>query len=101
MPGLDTKLGRHLCAGALANLALTLLISVIAAIPLRQGQRWAFWACLIPIVVYSIPILTIDAIYVVPSHRVMTLAPGFAGLIFSLLCLALTAPALFSRSQSR
>jgi hypothetical protein len=97
MPGLETKLGRHLCAGALANLALTLLISVVAAIPLRQGHRWAFWACLIPIVVYSIPILIIDAIYVTPAHRVVTLAPGVAGLAFALVCLALVAPALFSR----
>jgi hypothetical protein len=98
-PGLQTKLGRHLCAGALANFALTLLISIVAAIPLRQGHRWAFWACLIPIVFYSIPILTIDAIYVTPAHRIVTLAPGVAGLIFSLVCLALVAPAIFSRSR--
>ncbi len=95
MPGLHTKIGRHLVAGALANLALTLLISVIAAIPLRRGQRWAFWACLIPIVIYSIPILLIDGVYVTPAHRVVTLAPGFAGLLFSLICLALVASAIF------
>ena len=98
-PGVQTKIGRHLMAGALANLALTLVLSVIAAIPLRNGQRWAFWAFLIPIIVYSIPILIVDAIYVTPANRAVTLAPGLAGLVFSLVCLALIAPTFFSGSQ--
>lgn len=96
-PGLGAKVGWHLVAGALANFAFSLVLSVVAAIPLRQGHRWAFWAFLVPIAVYAVPILTIDAIYVNPENRLVTLAPGVAGVLFSVLCLAFVAPAIFSR----
>ena len=41
--------GRHLWAGALANASVALLLIAIAAVPLRRGEKWAFWAYLIPI----------------------------------------------------
>lgn len=47
-PGVADKVGRHLLAGALANLSLSLLFAIIAAVPLRRGQRWAAWACVLP-----------------------------------------------------
>ena len=83
--------GRHLWAGALANACLALLLMAIAAIPLRRGEKWAFWAYLIPIAVYGLPIAILDTIYVSRPSLLMTLAPQLAGLAAVAVGLALCA----------
>ena len=83
--------GRHLWAGALANACVALLLIVIAAIPLRRGEKWAFWAYLIPIAVYGLPVAILDTIYVSRPNLLMTLAPQLAGLAAVAVGLALCA----------
>lgn len=68
-PSLWARAGRHLWAGALANASVAVLLIVIAAIPLRRGEKWAFWA-------YPVPI----ALYAPREHLLRTPAPQFAGL---------------------
>ncbi|TMQ58682.1 MAG: hypothetical protein E6K76_07195 [Candidatus Eisenbacteria bacterium] len=63
-PALDTMLGRHHIAGALANLALVLLGMSIVAGPYRRGDRWAHWVQWIPLLAYGVPILCIDGYHV-------------------------------------
>jgi hypothetical protein len=87
--------GRHLWAGALANACVALLLIVIAAIPLRRGEKWAFWAYLIPIALYGLPIAILDTIYVSRPNLLMTLAPQLAGLAAVAVGLALCAMEIF------
>ncbi len=101
MPDLSTKVGRHLCAGALANASLTVLLVIIAAIPLRQGYRWAFWAYLVPLVIYGLPILLIDASHVSRANLVTTLAPQVAGDLVVIIGLVLVAPTLEKSTKQR
>lgn len=92
---LDTAVGRHLWAGALANTALVLVGLAIVLGPLRRGEAWAFWVMLIPIAVYAIPILVIDATHVPRETWVATLAPQIAGLAVGAVGFALTARGLW------
>lgn len=87
--------GRHLWAGALANACVALLLIAIAAIPLRRGEKWAFWAYLIPIALYGLPIAILDTIYVSRPNLLMTLAPQLAGLAVVAVGLALCAMEIF------
>ena len=48
-PEVATTMGRLLVAGALANASLACTLFLIAVIPLRRGQRWAFWTLCLPI----------------------------------------------------
>ena len=99
-PDPHTRVGRHLIAGALANLALALILGLIAAVPLRRGQRWAFWAYVIPLGIYGVPVLLMDSTYVSSEHLIATLVPQLLGLVLSILGLILVAPAVFGRSPS-
>ena len=63
-PSLETMLGRHHVAGALANGALVLVGLAIVFGPYRRGDRWAHWVHWIPVLAYGIPILCIDGAYV-------------------------------------
>jgi hypothetical protein len=89
--------GRHLWAGALANACVALLLIVIAAIPLRRGEKWAFWAYVIPIAVYGLPIAILDTLYVPKDHLLLTLAPQFAGLTAVAVGLALCAMEIWEK----
>ena len=54
---LGSPLGRHLFAGALGLGSLSLLLAVIAAGPLRRGEKWAFWAYAVAFLVVSVPVV--------------------------------------------
>lgn len=99
-PDLHTKLGRHLVAGALANLALAVTLGLVAGVPLRQGHRWAFWAYVVPFAIYGIPVLIMDSTYVSREHLLGTLVPQVVGLALSIAGLVLVAPAVLRRSSS-
>ncbi len=86
-----TAAGRHLWAGALANAGVALLLIAIAAIPLRRGEKWAFWAYLVPIAVYGLPIAILDTLFAPRSALLWTLAPQMAGLAVVAAGLALCA----------
>ena len=87
--------GRHLWAGALANACVALLLIAIAAIPLRRGEKWAFWAYLIPVAVYGLPIAILDTLFAPRGTLLRTLAPQLAGLAAVAVGLALCAMDLF------
>jgi hypothetical protein len=55
--------GRHLLAGALTNLSLVAMGIIIATTAFCQGQRWVWFANLIPIF-YGIPMIILDSYYV-------------------------------------
>lgn len=94
-PDVATHHGRLLVAGALANLSLSLLWALIAFIPLRRGEKWAFWAWCLPVPLYGIPMLALDATHVAAAHLPSTLAPQVSGLVIAAVGLALAAPAIF------
>ena len=79
-PSLHARAGRHLWGGALANASAAVLLILIAAIPLRRGEKWAFWAFVIPIVLYGLPVAVLDTLYAPRDRLFSTLAPQFAGL---------------------
>lgn len=93
---LATRTSRHLLAGALANGFLSVLLVVLALVPLRRGQRWAFWAYLIPVVGYGVPMFVVDATHVARENLLMTLLPQGLGLGVAAVGLALVAYALFA-----
>jgi hypothetical protein len=96
-PDVTTHIGRLLCAGALANFSLSLIWALIAIFPLRRGEKWAFWAFCLPIPLYGIPMLILDATNVEPSSLVSTLAPQVLGLSIALVGLFLVAPSVFRK----
>jgi hypothetical protein len=82
---LSTANGRHLLAGALANLALVAMGIVVAVTAYRQGERWAWFANVIP-VFYGIPMISLDAYYVgFWTSAVIPQVLGGVVLIFGLL----------------
>jgi hypothetical protein len=88
-PEVATRDGRHLIAGAMAIVSLALIEILIALIPLRRGEKWAFWAALIPMLSLVIPVMLIDAVNVTPDHLVTTLTPFALGLVLAFAGLAL------------
>jgi hypothetical protein len=60
---LSTANGRHLLAGALANLALVGMGITVTVTAYRRGQRWAWFANVFPLL-YGIPIISADSYYV-------------------------------------
>lgn len=93
---MDTAVGRHLWAGALANAALVIVTLAIVLGPLRRGETWAFWVALVPVLIYALPILVIDATHVPQRTLVATLAPQVAGLALASVGFALAAWGLWS-----
>ncbi|MCI0404731.1 MAG: hypothetical protein L0Z48_10835 [candidate division Zixibacteria bacterium] len=100
-PEVTTTIGRLMRAGALANLCLSLLWSLIALIPLRWGEKWAFWAFLIPIPLYGIPLLYLDATYAPREGLVGTLAPQVGGLLVAAVGLILVATGIFKKTSEK
>jgi hypothetical protein len=88
-PDVATRDGRHLIAGALAIVSLALVELVIALIPLRRGEKWAFWAALVPMLSLVVPVMLIDAANVIPDHLAITLTPFVVGLLLTFGGLAL------------
>ena len=101
MPDPATPDGRHRLAGALANLALSAVMTMIALFPLRAKERWAFFAYTAPLLTYGFPILLIDANHVSRANLWATLAPQAAGLAIALTGLLLVAPSVFGSRQDR
>jgi len=87
----NTRLGRHLLAGALAIVTLSAVEVLIAIFPLRRGEVWAFWAALLPLLSLVLPVMVIDAIHVTSSHLLATLTPFAIGLMLAMGGLALVA----------
>jgi hypothetical protein len=86
-PDLTTRTGRHLVAGALGITSVVLVGVVICLIPLRRGERWAWWAVAIPLCVLGIPIFIVDAMFVPARTRFATLLPQALGDIFAFVLL--------------
>ena len=83
---LSTANGRYLLAGALANMSLVAMGIIIATAAYRKGQRWAWFANLIPIFFYGIPMISLDSYYV--GFWTMSVLPQVLGttvLVFALL----------------
>jgi hypothetical protein len=100
-PRIDLRsiLGRHLFAGALGLGCLSLLLVVIAAGPLRRGEKWAFWAYAGALLVVGVPVVAADAIYVSRQSILLTLAPQVMGLLIATAGLALCAQELFGEEK--
>src|SRR5215469_8719203 len=88
-PDMNTRPGRHLLAGALAIGSLSTVEVLIAIFPLRRGERWAFWAALLPLLSLVLPVMLIDATHVTSGHLRVTLTPFAVGLILAMGGLAL------------
>jgi lysylphosphatidylglycerol synthetase-like protein (DUF2156 family) len=87
----DSAIGRHLWAGSLANASLCAVEILVITHSLRKGEKWAWWAAAVPLIVYGIPILILDALHV-PSERLfLTLAPQVLGMVAAGVGLTLTA----------
>lgn len=67
----------------MAVVSLALIEILIALIPLRRGEKWAFWAALIPMRSLAVPVMVIDAVNVSPDHLVTTLSPFVVGLLLT------------------
>ena len=82
---LSSANGRHLLAGALANMSLVIMGITVTATAYRQGFRWAWFANAIP-VFYGIPMISVDSYYVgFWSTAVIPQALGVLTLVFGLL----------------
>ena len=99
-PDLATRTGRHLVAGALAIAALSALVMTIALIPLRRGERWAFWAAALPIFLVGVPLAAIEARFVPRERRLVTVAPQLADLLLAIAGLTLAARGVFHASET-
>jgi hypothetical protein len=88
-PDINTRPGRHLLAGALAIGSLSAVEVLIAIFPLSRGERWAFWAALLPLLSLVLPVMVIDATHVTSGHLLDTLTPFVVGLILAIGGLAL------------
>ena len=93
----SSAVGRHLWAGALANACLAAVEVFIVSVPLRQKQKWAWWAAALPLACYGIPILILDTIFVSSERLGETLAPQVLGLLAAVIGLILAARDLFFR----
>src|SRR5262245_49297105 len=89
-PDVTTQTGRHLVAGALAIMSLSGVEILIAVFPLRRGERWAFWAALLPLISLALPMMWLDVTHVSPGHLLVTLVPFVAGVVLAIAGLALT-----------
>jgi hypothetical protein len=90
------RVGRHLVAGALAIAALSGLEVLVALVPLRRGEPWAFWAAALPVAVVGLPVLIVDVVYVPTPLLLGALVPQILGLAVVVAGLTLCGLALFS-----
>jgi hypothetical protein len=90
-----SAIGRHLWAGALANVSLCVVEILVITQALRRGEKWAWWAAALPMLGYGIPILILDETHVPPERLFLTLAPQVTGLAVAGVGLALTARDIF------
>jgi hypothetical protein len=88
-PDMHTQTGRHLLAGALTIVSLSAVEVLIAIFSLSRGERWAFWATMLPLLSLVLPVMLIDATHVAPGHLLITLIPFAVGLILAIVGLAL------------
>jgi hypothetical protein len=97
--GFDSRTadGRHLLAGALANLGLVWMGLFIAATAYREGRRWAWLACLACL--YGLPLMVIDTGKFGITSR--TLLPQVIGLGLALSGLLLPIDLFFSSQSTR
>ena len=95
---LTERIGRHLVAGSLANACLAIVLLLIAQGPLRKGERWTFWAFLIPLLLYGIPMLAIDVAFVQSDRRWVTVAPQLCGIVLLVVGLWLAYRGMFKNS---
>lgn len=93
------RVGRHLVAGALAIAALSAVEVLIALVPLRRGETWAFWASAVPVVVVGVPVVIVDASYVPAANLFAALVPQVLGLSISVVGLSLAGMAIFRPPQ--
>ena len=89
------RVGRHLVAGALAIAALSVVEVLIALVPLRRGETWAFWASAVPVVVVGVPVVVVDAYHVPAVNLFATLVPQVLGLSICVVGLSLAGIAIF------
>ena len=89
IPDLHTRAGRHLLAGALAVGTLSVVQIVVALLPLRRGEGWAFWVAVLPFASLVVPVMLVDAVNVAPEHRLTTLTPFIVGLVLAAIGLLL------------
>jgi hypothetical protein len=82
-PDLHTRIGRHLLAGALAIVTLSAVEILVALLPLRRGDGWAFWVALLPFATLVVPMMLVDGSHVSPEHRLTTLAPFIIGIVLA------------------
>lgn len=97
----NTRTGRHLVAGALANLSLSAVELFIALFPIRKGERWGVWAFALPLLCYGIPILMLDATYVARERHLATLGPQIGGLILGLTGLIICVKGIVGKQAER
>ena len=101
-PSLETRVGRHLVAGALGIAALVVVEVLICLIPLCKGEIWAYWAAAAPFFLLGIPIFVIDASYGPGDTRWATLLPqGIAILVGVILIAAALRRQLTDRANRR
>jgi hypothetical protein len=98
-PDLDTKIGRHLAAGGLANAALAFTLLLVATNAIRRGERWGLAPFIAALVLYGLPILMVDATHVARPRLLRTLAPQIAGMALMVTGIAVVSFALFSRNR--
>jgi hypothetical protein len=96
-PDITTQIGRHLWAGALALVSLSVMEILIALFPLCRGERWALVAAAVPFVGVGVPVLVLDALHVPKENLVNTLAPQIAGMAVAAIGLVLSAYGIFSK----
>lgn len=83
-PDMTTRTGRHLLAGALAIISLSGVEILIALVPLRRGERWVFWAALLPLISLVLPVMVLDATHVAFGHLLITITPFVTGLTLAI-----------------
>ena len=98
---IDTRQGRHLLAGALANLSFSFAQIMITNFALRKAEKWAWWSNLVPLIIYGLIILIIDATHVRSQNLVRTLAPQVAGLLILVTGLIISGMGIYKRSNLR
>jgi hypothetical protein len=89
---LSTVDGRHLLAGALANLGLVWMGLILVTAAYRMGRRWAWFACLACL--YGVPVMIIDGQRFGVTSR--TVLPQVIGCVLAIIGLLLPVDLFFA-----